>query len=71
VLNLAVLWGRVGTRYPKLDTVREEGVGGVVKFTFIVALDTPDGTIKLCGEISKKVRVGNVSDLWRNGKVHE
>jgi hypothetical protein len=31
VLNLDVLWGRVGTRHPKLDTVREEeGAGGVV-----------------------------------------
>jgi hypothetical protein len=47
-LSLAVLWGRVGTRHPKLDTMRkEEGVGGVVKLTSIVALDTPDGTTKL------------------------
>jgi hypothetical protein len=23
-LNLAVLWGRVGTRHPKLDTVRKK-----------------------------------------------
>jgi hypothetical protein len=58
VLNLAVLWGRVGTRHPKLDTVREEeGAGGVVvKLTSIVALDTSDGTTKLRGHISEKVR---------------
>jgi hypothetical protein len=50
--------GRVGTRHPKLDTIRkEEGVsGGVVKLTSIVALDTPDGTTKLRGHISEKVR---------------
>jgi hypothetical protein len=53
-LSLAVLWGHVGTRHPKLDTVRkEEYASGVVKLTSIVALDTP----KLCGHISEKVRV--------------
>jgi hypothetical protein len=58
MLNLAILWGRVGTRHPKLDTVRkDEGAsGGVVKLTSIVALDTPDGTTKLRGHKSKKVR---------------
>jgi hypothetical protein len=57
-LHLAILWGRVGTRHPKLDTMREEeGVGGgVIKLTSIVALDTPDGTTKLCRHISEKVR---------------
>jgi hypothetical protein len=57
-LHLAILWGHVGTRHPKLDTMREEesAGGGVVKLTSIVALDTPDGTIKLCRHISEKVR---------------
>jgi hypothetical protein len=56
-LSLAVLRGRVGTRHPKLNTMRKEGVGGgVVKLTSIVTLDTSDGTTKLCGHISKKVR---------------
>jgi hypothetical protein len=71
-LSLVVLWGRVGTRHPKLDTVRKEkGAGGVVKLTSIVALDTSDGITKLCGHISEKVRVENVLDLWRSEKVHE
>jgi hypothetical protein len=36
---------------------KEEGAsGGVVKLTSIVALDTPDGTTKLLGHISEKVR---------------
>jgi hypothetical protein len=71
-LNLTVLWGRVGTRHSKLDTVRkEEGAsGGVVKLTSIIALDTSDGTTKLCRHISEKVSVGNVLAL-RSGKVHE
>jgi hypothetical protein len=58
VLSLAVLWGCVGTRHSKLDTMRkEEGAGGgVVKLTYIIALDTPDGTTKLRGYISEKVR---------------
>jgi hypothetical protein len=45
-LSLAVLWGSVGTRHQKLDTVRkEEGASeGVVKLTSIVALDTLNGT---------------------------
>jgi hypothetical protein len=57
-LSLAVLWGRVGTRHPKLDIVRkEEGAsGGVVKLMSIVALNTPNGTTKLCGHISEKLR---------------
>jgi hypothetical protein len=57
VLSLVVLWGRVGTRHPKLDTVRkEEGAsGGVVKLTSIAALDTPDGTTKMRGHISEKM----------------
>jgi hypothetical protein len=38
--------------------VREkEGAGGeVVKLTSIIALDTPDGTTKLCEHISKRER---------------
>jgi hypothetical protein len=57
-LSHAILWGRVWTRHLKLDTVRkEEGAnGGVVKLVSIVALDTPDGTTKLLGHISEKVR---------------
>jgi hypothetical protein len=56
--NLLVLWGCVGTRHLKLDTMRkEEGAsGGVVKLMSIASLDTPDGTTKLHGHISKKVR---------------
>jgi hypothetical protein len=50
-LSLTVLWGHVGRRHPKLDTVKkEEGEGGVVKLTSIVALDTPSGTTKLRGQ---------------------
>jgi hypothetical protein len=56
-MNHAILWGRVETRHPKMDTVRkEEGAsGGVVKLTSIVALDIPVGTTKLRGHISEKV----------------
>jgi hypothetical protein len=37
--------------------VREREVaGGVVKLTFVVALDTSYGTTKLCGHINKKVK---------------
>jgi hypothetical protein len=36
----------------------EEGVGGVIKLTAIVALDTPDGTIKLHEHIGEKVGQG-------------
>jgi hypothetical protein len=58
VLSLAILWGCVGIRYSKPNTVRkEESVsGGVVKLTSNVALDTPDGTTKLHVHISEKVR---------------
>jgi hypothetical protein len=74
-LNLAILRECVGTQHLKLDTMRkEEGARGVVKLTSSVTLYTPDGTTKLCGHISNKSereRVENVSDLWRNGKVHE
>jgi hypothetical protein len=58
VPSLIILWGRVGPRHPQLDIVRkEEGASGVVvKLTSIVALDTPDGTTKLRGHISEKVR---------------
>jgi hypothetical protein len=53
-LDLAILWGRVGTRYPKLDTVREEeGAGGVIKLTSIIARTT-----KLRRHIGDKVRKG-------------
>jgi hypothetical protein len=47
--SLLILWGRVGTRHLKLDTMRkEEGAsGGVVKLMSIASLDTPDGTTKL------------------------
>jgi hypothetical protein len=40
-LGLAVLWGSVGTRHPKLDAVREEesAGGGVIKLTSIIAMD--------------------------------
>jgi hypothetical protein len=64
--NLIVLWGRVGTRRLKLDIVRkEEGAsGGVVKLTSIIALDTPDGTTKLCGHISKKVRAWGMCQTY-------
>jgi hypothetical protein len=57
VLSLTVLWRHVGTRHPKLDTVRkEEGAsGGVIKLTSIVALDTLNGTTKLRGYISEKM----------------
>jgi hypothetical protein len=57
-LSLTVQWGCVGTRHPKLDTVRkEEGASGeVVKRMSIVALDTLDGTTKLREYISEKVR---------------
>ena len=58
-LGLAVPRGRVGTRHSKLNTVREEeGAGGVIKLTFIVTLDTPDGATKLCGYMDEKVRKG-------------
>jgi hypothetical protein len=63
-LSLAVLWGHVGTRHPKLDTVRkEEGTRGVVKLS-IVALDTPDGTTKLRGHISEKVSAGGTCQTY-------
>jgi hypothetical protein len=72
VLSLAILWGHAGTRHPKLDTVRkEEGAGGVVKLMSIVALNTLDGTTKLCGHMRKSESVRNVSDLWRSENVHE
>jgi hypothetical protein len=57
-LSLTVLWRRVGTLHPKLDTMRkEEGAsGGVAKLMSIVSLKTLDGTTKLRGHISEKVR---------------
>jgi hypothetical protein len=59
-LGLAILWGCVGTRYLKLDTIREDDSvgGGVTKLMAIVALDTTDGTTRLNGHIGKKVRQG-------------
>jgi hypothetical protein len=55
VLDLVVLRGSVGTRQPKLDTVREEESvgGGVIKLTSIIVLDTLDGATKLCGHKGK------------------
>jgi hypothetical protein len=60
VLGLAILWGSVGTQYPKLDTMREEeSMGGrVIKLESIIALDTPDGAAKLRGYKGKEVEEG-------------
>jgi hypothetical protein len=59
-LGLAVPRGSVGTRHLKLDVAREEksAVGGVVKLTSIIALDAPDGAVKLRGHIGKEVGEG-------------
>jgi hypothetical protein len=58
--NLAVLRGSVGTRHPKLDVVREEesAGGGVIKRTSIIALDAPDGAVKLRGHKGEEVGEG-------------
>jgi hypothetical protein len=61
VLDLAILVGGVGIRHLKLDTMREnESVGGVIKISFVTALDTLDGAIKLRGCIRQKSERG-----WR------
>jgi hypothetical protein len=56
--GLAVLQGSVGTRHLKLDVVREEAGGGVIKLTSIIALDAPDGTTKLRGLKGEEVGEG-------------
>jgi hypothetical protein len=57
-LDLVILRGGVGARYPKLDVVgEEEGVrGGVVELSSVVALDTTDGATKLHKNIGEEVR---------------
>jgi hypothetical protein len=75
-LSLTVLWGGVGTRHLKLDTMRKkEGASGVVKLMFIVALDTPNGTTELCGHISEKVREHGervrLMAQWKGARVIE
>jgi hypothetical protein len=57
-LDLAVLWGRVGTRHPKLDTVRErcEWRSCQIHVHCRTGQDTPDDTTKLREHISEKVR---------------
>jgi hypothetical protein len=59
-LSLNVLWGSVGTRYPKLDAMRgeESAGGGVIKFVSIIALDAPNGAAKLRGHKFKEVVEG-------------
>jgi hypothetical protein len=59
-LGLTVLRGSVGTRHPKLDAAREEesAGGGVIKLTSIIALDAPDGAVKLRGHKGKEVGEG-------------
>jgi hypothetical protein len=63
----------MGTQHLELDTVKEEeSVGGVIKLTSIITLDTPDGATKLIGQIREEVRgVVKVLDLWCSRKVHE
>jgi hypothetical protein len=60
VLDLAVLWGIVGTRQPKQDALREEesAGGGVIKLTSIITLDALDGAAKLCGHKGEEVGEG-------------
>jgi hypothetical protein len=58
--SLAVLRGSVETQHPKLDVVREEesAGGGVVKFESIIALDAPNGAVKLRGHKGKEMGEG-------------
>jgi hypothetical protein len=60
MLDLAVLWGSIGTQHLKLDTVREEESvgGGVIKLSSIIALDTPNGAAKLRGHKGEEVGEG-------------
>jgi hypothetical protein len=61
-LGLAILQGSIGTRHPKLDTVREEeSAGGVIKLASIIALDGLDGAAKLRGHKGKEVGEGGES----------
>jgi hypothetical protein len=59
-LDLAVLWGSVGTQHPELDALREEesAGGGVTKLVPIISLDAPDSAAKLCGHKGKEVGEG-------------
>jgi hypothetical protein len=56
-LDLVVLQESAGTRHSKLDASREEeSAGGGV--TSIIALDAPDGAVKLRGHKDKEVGEG-------------
>jgi hypothetical protein len=59
-LDLVVLQESAGTRHSKLDASREEesAGGGVIKLTSIIALDAPDGAVKLRGHKDKEVGEG-------------
>jgi hypothetical protein len=59
-LDLAILWGSVGTRHPKLDTVREEESvgGGVIKLMSIIAMEASDGACKLRGHKGEELVEG-------------
>jgi hypothetical protein len=59
-LDLAVLWGSVGTQHLKLDAMREEESvgGGIIKLMFIIALDASNGVTKLRGHKGEEVGEG-------------
>jgi hypothetical protein len=58
--DFTVLRRSVVTRHPQKDPFGGEECarGGVIELTAIVALDGFDGTAKLCGDISEKMRQG-------------
>jgi hypothetical protein len=59
-IDLAVLLGSEGTRYPKLDAMGEEESASarVIKLVFISALDALGGAMKLRGHKGEEVREG-------------
>ena len=61
--NTAILWGCVGARHSKGDTMGEEerAGGGVVELTSIIALHALDGATELSGDVREKIGEGGKS----------
>jgi hypothetical protein len=57
-LDLVVMWRGIGTQHLELDDVREEESAGVIEFTSIITLDTPDGATKMRGHKGEEVEDG-------------